>query len=395
MKAIVYKNGNVTLEDKPKPTIKRPTDAVVRVTSAAICGSDLHMYEGRTPMEDGKTLGHEIIGVIDEVGEGVEQLKVGDRVVMPFNIFCGRCYNCIRGQSSACLTLNDAHAGAGFGYADQGPYDGGQAEYVLVPAADNMAMKLPGQPHDKYEDDFLMLADIFPTAYHATKLAAVEPGKAVAIVGAGPVGLLSVISAKLLGAHEIYVIDHQDSRLEKAKEIGAVPINIANGDPVDQIIKIRQANELLAGAQRSGEEKLLEGVHSGIDAVGYQAHDQDDVSKENHIQAIDYLSRLVLPTGHIGLIGVYLPVDPGEKGPAAEGVYEYPLGMIWDKGITVGGGQCPVRMYDHQLRDVVIAGGAQPGTIVTNHIPIEDAVDMYERFDKREEGIHKVVITFK
>lgn len=394
MKAIMYVDEEVKLVEAERPTVEKPTDAIVRVTSAAICGSDLHMYENRAPMEDGKILGHEIIGVIDEVGPGVQQLKKGDRVVLPFNIFCGKCYNCVQGQSSACLTLNPDHAGAGFGYASMGPFNGGQTEYVRVPEADTMALKVPGTPHDEYEDDFLMVADIFPTAFHAAKLAAVEPGKAVAIIGAGPVGLLSIVSAQLLGAHEIYIVDHVKSRLEKAKELGAIPINMADGDPVEQIIAKRKSNKLLVGALRPGEEKLLEGVHCGIDAIGYQSHSQEDFETENHVQAVEYLSKLVLPTGNIGLIGVYLPVDPGETGAAANGVYQYPLGELWNKGITVGGGQCPVRMYDHQLRDVIIAGGARPGTIVTHHIPIEDALNMYKKFDDREEGVHKVVITF-
>lgn len=394
MKAIVYQKGVVGVEEVDKPKLQEPTDAIIRVTSAAICGSDLHMYEGRTNMENGKVMGHEIIGVVDEVGEGVKQLKVGDRVVLPFNIACGKCFNCVQGYSSACLFLNEAHAGAGFGYADQGPYDGGQAEYVRVPVADYLALKLPGKPHDEYEDDFLMLADIFPTAFHAAKLAHVEPGKAVTIVGAGPVGLLSIVASQLLGAKEIYIIDHQPSRLAKAEELGAVPINLTDGDPVKQILKLRSNNTLLADSLRPGEEKLLLGVECGIDAIGYQAHSQDDVSEEDHMQAVKYLAELVLPTGHIGLIGVYLPADPGETGDAAVGVYPYPLGKLWNKGITVGGGQCPVRMYDHQLRNVIIAGGARPGTIVTDHIAIDNAPEWYEKFDQREEGVHKVVITF-
>ena len=394
MKAMRYKSGEVVLDEVDKPTIQEPTDAIVKVTSAAICGSDLHMYENRAPIEDGKVLGHEIIGIIDEVGEGVEQLKPGDRVVLPFNIACGRCYNCIRGFSSACLSLNDAHAGAAFGYADQGPYDGGQTEYVRVPAADYLALKLPGKPHDEYEDDFLMLADIFPTAYHAATLAHVSTGKSVVIVGAGPVGLLSIVSAQILGAKEIYIIDHIESRLEKARELGAIPINMTDGDPVEQIVTMRQQNDLLKGSLRPGEEKLLEGVDCGIDAIGYQAHSQNDMSEEDHMQAVNYLCNLVLPTGHIGLIGVYLPQDPGEEGDAAEGIYPYPLGKLWNKGITVGTGQCPVRMYDHDLRNLIIAGGAKPGTIVTHHIPIEQAPEMYQRFDERQDGVHKVVITF-
>ncbi len=395
MKAIQYKDDKVILADVPKPELKLSTDAIVKVTSAAICGSDLHMYENRTPMEDGKVMGHEIMGIVEAVGDGVKQIMVGDRVVLPFNIACGKCYNCLRGFSSACLFLNDAHAGAGFGYADQGPYDGGQAEYVRVPAADYLALKLPGEAFDEHEDDFLMLADIFPTAYHAAKLAGVCTGKSVAIVGAGPVGLLSIVCSQILGAKEIYMIDHQPSRLAKAEELGAVPIDLTKSNPVVQIKKIRQNNKLLADALRPGEEKLLEGVDCGIDAIGYQAHDQADPTKENHMQAVDYLSELVLPTGHIGLIGVYLPEDPGETGDAAKGIFPYPLGTIWNKGITVGGSQCPVKMYDTDLRNLVIAGGAHPGTIVTHHIPIDEAVDMYERFDKREAGVHKVVIQFK
>src|ERR1700712_3046164 len=152
MKAVQFKDKKVIVADVPKPELQLSTDAIVKVTSAAICGSDLHMYENRTPMEDGKVMGHEIMGIIEEVGDGVKQLKVGDRVVLPFNIACGKCYNCLRGYSSACLFLNPEHAGAGFGYADQGPYDGGQAEYVRVPAADYLALKLPGEPFDEHED---------------------------------------------------------------------------------------------------------------------------------------------------------------------------------------------------------------------------------------------------
>ncbi len=395
MRAIQYKDDKVILADVPKPELKQSTDAIVKVTSAAICGSDLHMYENRTPMEDGKVMGHEIMGIIEEVGDGVKQLKVGDRMVLPFNIACGKCYNCLRGFSSACLFLNPEHAGAGFGYADQGPYDGGQAEYVRVPAADYLALKLPGEAFDEYEDDFLMLADIFPTAYHAATLAGVATGKSVVIIGAGPVGLLSVTCSKILGSNEIYIVDHVESRLEKARELGAIPVNMAEVDPVEQIKTMRKKNTLLAGALRPGEEKLLEGVDCGIDAVGYQSHSQDDMSQEDHMQSVKYLADLVLPTGHIGLIGVYLPQDPGETGDAAEGVYPYPIGKIWNKGITVGGSQCPVKMYDTDLRNLIIAGGANPGTIVTHHIAIDEAPDMYERFDKREAGIHKVVIQFK
>lgn len=395
MKAIQYKDTQVQLVELPKPRLEKPTDVIVKVSSAAICGSDLHMYENRAPMEEGKILGHEIMGTIDEIGDGVHQLKPGDRVVLPFNIGCGGCANCVLGLSSACLYMNDARAGAGFGYATMGDYHGGQTEYVRVPAADYLALKLPGEAHDEHEDDFLMLADIMPTAFHAAKLAHVEPGKAVAIIGAGPVGLLSIMCSQILGASEIYIVDHVASRLAKAKQMGAIPIDMAAGDPVAQIIELRQANQLMAAAMRPGEDKLLQGVECGIDAIGYQSHDQANFDEEHHTQAVEFLAQLVLPVGHIGLIGVYLSEDPGETGPAARGVYHYPLGTIWDKGITVGGSQCPVKLYDRQLRNLVIAGGANPGTIITHHIDIEQGLEMYERFDKREDGVHKVVIQFK
>ncbi|MDB5184803.1 MAG: alcohol dehydrogenase [Candidatus Saccharibacteria bacterium] len=394
MQAVVYRGTDkMVVENKPKPKIIQDTDAVLRITSAAICGSDLHMYEGRTDVEQGKTFGHEIMGVIEAVGSAVQQIKVGDRVVLPFNVACGYCYNCLRGFTSACMTMDES-PGAAYGYADMGPYEGGQAEYVRVPFADFNALKLPGKPFDEHEDDFLMLADIFPTAYHAAMLAKVTTGIPTAIFGAGPVGLLSVMSAKILGASDIYLVDHYKTRLDKGKEMGATPIDMNNGDPVQQIRDLR-AKSPQTEALRDGESILTTGVLAGIDAVGYQSHDQDDMSKEDHTQVIDHLSELLLPTGAMGLIGVYMPADPGEKGPAAEGKYLLPLGTLWNKGITIGMGQCPVKKYNEQLRDLIIAGRANPGTIVSHHINIKDAPEYYKRFDNREEGVTKVVIQFK
>jgi glutathione-independent formaldehyde dehydrogenase len=397
MRAVKYHGAkDIEIDETEKPKIEQSTDAILRVTSAAICGSDLHMYDGRTDIETGRTLGHEIMGVIDQIGDGVQQLKVGDRVVLPFNIACGTCTNCTRGLTNYCLTMNPDPeiAGAAYGFADMGPYEGGQAEYVRVPFADFNALKLPGEPGDELEDDFLMLADIFPTAWHANELADVQRGNSVAIYGAGPVGLLSIMSAKLRGAGEIYSIDTIDSRLEKAKDMGAIPIKFGSGTlPSAQIKALRKKNGLLADAMRPGEEKRLNGVDCGIDAIGYQAHDFHDPSREHANQALEDLIQVVLPTGNIGVIGVYIAQDPNAPtDDLKQGRLNLSFGMAWTKGIQVGTGQCPVKKYNVYLRDLIIAGKARPGTIISHDVPLEAAPAFYERFDKREPGVTKVVL---
>ena len=393
MKALVYRGPRkVEVEKVDRPRMELPTDALLKVTSAAICGSDLHMYEGRTTVETGKIFGHEIMGVLEEVGDAVTQLKVGDRVVLPFNIACGCCFTCSQGFTNACLTLNPENAGAAYGYAGMGPYQGGQAEYVRVPHAEVNCLKLPGKPGDALEDDFLMLADIFPTAYHAAKLAKVSTGKTVAIYGAGPVGLLAAMSAQILGASEIYVVDAIPERLALVEKLGVTPIDFRKGDPVEQIQDLRKSNRMIREAQRPGEEKL-KGVMCGIDAVGYQSHDEKNPGKEKPTQVIDDLARLVNPTGHIGLIGVFMSQDPGGADPHAQkGEYVLPLGALWEKGITVGMGQCPVKKYNYQLRDLIMAGKAKPSMIVSHHLPIEEAPDAYDKFDKRVDGYTKVIL---
>lgn len=390
MKALVYKGTkNVAVEEVDDPKISKPTDAIIKVTSAAICGSDLHMYEGRSPAEPGIIFGHEIMGVVEEVGDGVQQIKIGDRVVLPFNIGCGLCFNCVRGFTNACLNLNPEGVGAGYGYAGMGPFNGGQAEKVLVPYADFNALKLPGKAGDEHEDDFLMLADIFPTAWHATKQAHVDVGHSVAIYGAGPVGLLSALSAKLQGAGPIYVIDHHEDRLKLAKEFGAIPINFIKDNPVEFIAKEAAKAKEMA---RPGEEKM-QGVMCGIDAVGYQSLDFEDPTKEKHHGVLEQLAELVQPTGHIGLIGVYFPDDPGANNEEAKkGILPVPLGLLWDKAIGIEMGQCPVKQYDVFLRQAIMVAGANPGKIVSHHISLDEAPEYYKKFDNREDGVIKVVI---
>ncbi len=393
MKAIVYKGPNkVAVEQVEDARVESATDVLVRTTTAGICGSDLHMYEGRTAAKPGMVMGHENMGVIEEVGSSVQQLSKGDRVVLPFNISCGTCFNCTRGFTNACLVVNPEGVSGGYGYVGMGPYRGGQAELLRVPYGDVNCLKLPGEPGDAFEDDFLLLSDIFPTGYHAAILAGVDVGTTVAIFGAGPVGLLAAYSSILRGAAEVYVVDAVPDRLEKAKQIGATPIDFRKGNPVEQIKSIRLSNPLIRGAMRKGEEKMA-GVMSGIDAIGYQAKDFGDPSREMSTSVTDALADLINPTGTLGVVGVFLPQDPGGANEAGKrGAYTMPWGKMWEKGIKLGMGQTPVKQYDAFLRNLIIAGRAKPSFIVSKHIQLQEAPDAYQRFDRREPGYSKVLI---
>lgn len=252
MKAVVYKGPfSVAVEDVEKPDIRHPNDVIVRVTSTAICGSDLHMYEGRTAAEPGIVFGHENMGIVDQVGQGVTGLKKGDRVVMPFNVACGFCTNCAAGYTGYCTTVNPGFAGGAYGYVSMGPWQGGQAEYLRVPYADFNCLKLP--EGDAHETDFILLADIFPTGYHGCELADVRPGESVAVYGAGPVGLMAAYSALLRGAKKVFVVDRVPERLQKAEEIGAVPVDFSAGDPVEQI---KEQTEGAGDGQGRGRRRL-------------------------------------------------------------------------------------------------------------------------------------------
>jgi glutathione-independent formaldehyde dehydrogenase len=290
--------------------------------------------------------------------------------------------------------MNPEDAHAAYGYAGMGPYQGGQAEFVLVPHADFNCLKLPGEPGDQWEDDFLLLSDVFPTAYHATELACVTPGKTVAVFGAGPVGLLSAYCSLLKGASEVYVVDNIPERLEKAEELGAVAVDFAKGDPVEQIFKLRKKNKGIQQSLRPGEEKM-EGVDCAIDAVGYQARDDKNPDKEKATQVLENCLRVVNPTGSIGMIGVYIAPDPGAKSEQSkEGIFPFPVAEFFDKGITMGSGQAPVKKYNEYLRDLIVNGRAKPSKIVSHHIRIDEAPDAYAKFDKRIEGYTNVLIRF-
>ena len=381
MRAVVYKKPfEVAVENVPDPTIKHPNDVIVKITSSCICGSDLHMYEGRTAAEPGIVFGHENMGVIQEVGSAVKERKVGDRVVMPFNVACGFCKNCQRGYTGFCTTVNPGFAGGAYGYVAMGPWVGGQAEYMQVPFADFNCLPLPRGTEN--EADYALLADIFPTGYHGAELADVRPGESVAVFGAGPVGLMATYSCLIRGAAEVYSVDHVKERLDKAAEIGAIPINYDEGDPVQQIKD-----------RRGGT-----GVDKGIDAVGYQATaagssaaggEQDEVPNIVLNQLIDAVN----PTGALGIPGLYVPSDPGGVDEAAKrGALSINFGRLFEKGLRLGTGQCNVKRYNAYLRDLIAAGRASPSFVVSHELPLDDATNAYRRFDRREDGYTKVIL---
>jgi glutathione-independent formaldehyde dehydrogenase len=389
VKAIVFEDTRrVGVHEVPDAEIEEATDAVVRITSSAICGTDLHMYDGRTGAEPGLVLGHEPLGTIDQVGPAVQTVSSGQRVVIPTHLYCGVCYNCARGDSAACLRVRPGGFGAAYGYAGMGGYRGAQAELLRVPFADANCIPVPGEPGDDHEDDFVLLADAFVTGWHATELAHIGAGPGpVAVFGAGAIGLLAAYSALLKGAGEVYVVDGVDARLDKAGELGAVPVDFRTGDPVDQIRELRRAHGLPLG------ETGMDGVQHGIDAVGFQARDRAHPDTELPTQVIDDLARLVNPTGHLGIAGVYADHDlhPAKHG-SADGALTVPWATLFNKGVSVGFGRTHDRRYTTRLRDLVVAGRAHPGRIVTHHGALEDATAMFDAFDRRERDVIKAVL---
>jgi glutathione-independent formaldehyde dehydrogenase len=375
MRALIYEGPRqVSVTDVPDARIERPTDVLVRVTSTNICGSDLHMYEGRTDVEEGTVLGHENLGEVIDVGRAVDRVRVGDWVCLPFNVACGFCKNCERGFTGFCLTVNPGFAGGAYGYASMGPYRGGQAELLRVPYGDFNCLRLPPDAQER-QADYVMLADIWPTGYHATKLAGVEPGDSVVVWGAGPVGLMAAYSAQLLGASKTLVVDHQSDRLALAERIGAVPIDQRDGDPVEQVL------------DRTGGE----GADKGCECVGWQAHDPQ--GEEDPNMTMNQLVASVRATGAIGVVGVFVPADP--KAPdklARKGKLAFDFGGFFQKGLRMGSGQANVKAYNRQLRDLIFEGRADPSFVVSHEIPLGEAVEAYERFDAREDGWTKVVL---
>jgi threonine dehydrogenase-like Zn-dependent dehydrogenase len=377
---------DVRVEQVPDPAILNPGDAIIKVSSTAICGSDLHLYNGVVPsMEQGDILGHEFMGEVVEVGAGVRKLKVGDRVVVPFPIACGRCFFCEQQLYSVCENSNPnaymaekmwGHSGAGiFGYSHlTGGYAGGQAEYVRVPFADVGPIKVPDELKD---EQVLFLSDILPTGYMAAEACAITPGQVVAVWGCGPVGQFAIQSAFLLGAERVIAIDHYPERLRMARELsGAETLHF---DAVDVPDALRE----MTGGR---------GPDACIDAVGMEAHGSGvsyiyDRLKQTMKLESDRptaLREALMACRNGGVVSV-----PGAYGGFSDKI---PFGSIMNRSLTIKTGQTHVQRYMQPLLERIQRGELDPGAIVSHHLSLDEAPHGYEIFQKKQEQCIKVVL---
>jgi threonine dehydrogenase-like Zn-dependent dehydrogenase len=375
------------MDTVPDPKIVNPRDAIIRVTSTAICGSDLHLYDSIIPsLMPGDILGHEFMGEVVEVGEGNPTLRVGERVVVPFTISCGKCFFCEHQQYSACDNSNPAdkadmseimygHPMTGaFGYSHlTGGYAGGQAEYVRVPYSDVGPIVIP----DGLEDDkVLFLSDILPTGWMAAENCEIQPGDTVAIWGAGPVGLFAVQSAFLMGAHKVISIDHHPHRLALAKEKGAEVINYHD-------VKVREALDEMTGGI---------GPDACIDAVGLESH---GFAFDNIIDAVKVATRTGTDRGHV-LREVILSCRKGGH-VSIPGVYggfidKFPVGAMMEKGLTIKTGQTHTQKYMRPLLELIGEGKIDTTYLISHRLPLEQAVDGYRNFKTKQDEWTKVVL---
>lgn len=377
MRAMTYRGPyKVRVEEKDKPRIEHPNDAIVRVTLAAICGSDLHLYHGMMPdTRIGHTFGHEFIGVVDEVGSSVEGLKVGDRVMVPFNIYCGSCWFCARGLYSNCHNVNPNATAIGgiYGYSHStGGYDGGQAEYVRVPFADVGPMVIPEWLAD---EDALMLTDAFSTGYFGAQLGDIVEGDTVVVLGAGPVGLAAARSAWLMGAGRVISIDQLDYRLEKAASFAfAETRNYTHYD--DIVVEMKKTTGGL-------------GADVVIDAVGAEADGnlvQHVTSAKLKLQggspvALNWAIDGVRKGGTVSVMGAYGPLFSAVK-----------FGDAMNKGLTLRMNQAPVKRQWPRLLEHIQAGYLKPSEMITHRIPLEHIAEGYHMFSSKLDGCIKTVV---
>ena len=389
MRALTWHGKHdVRVETVDDPKILRPRDIIIKVTSTAICGSDLHIYDSFIPsMLPGDILGHEFMGEVVEIGSGgSKDLKIGDRVVVPFNIACGNCRPCTTGQFSGCDNSNPAdkadlsevaygHAVSGiFGYSHMtGGYAGGQAEYVRVPYSDVGPMKVPQGLSD---EQVLFLSDIFPTGWMAAENCMIEPGDTVAVWGCGPVGQFAIRSAFLQGAEKVIAIDHHANRLALAAQAGAEVLNYHD-------VKVREALMEMTGGR---------GPDSCIDAVGMESH---GFSPDNVIDAAKAAVRLATDRTHV-LREVIMACRKGGH-VSVPGVYggitdKFPVGAFMEKGITMKTGQTHTQKYMAKLLDMVVEGKIDPTFVISHRLPLEQAAEGYKMFKDQQDEVTKVVL---
>ncbi|MEA2491556.1 MAG: hypothetical protein QOH21_3348 [Acidobacteriota bacterium] len=400
MKAVVFHGiGDIRLDEVKEPKIKDATDAIVRLTASAICGTDLHMIRGTMPgMKSGTILGHEGIGIVEEIGKDVRNLRKGDRVVVPSTIACGTCSYCRAGYYAQCdnANPNGPSAGTAFygGPAETGPFDGMQAEYVRVPYAHVNLVKLPESVSD---DQAILLSDIFPTGYMGADIAEIVEGDTVAVFGCGPVGQFAIASAMLLGAGRVLAIDHHPSRLEMARTQGAEVINFDEENPVETIQRL---------TDKIGVDRVIDAVgvdaerpHSGPaakeakkQADAFDEEQKEMAPKQNRdgelwhpgdgpSQVLQWAVEVLAKAGTLSIIGVY-----------PQQAKTFPIGAAMNKNLTIQMGNCHHRKYIPMLLPLVQSGTFDPSKILTQSAPLASVIDAYQRFDLREEGWIKVML---
>jgi threonine dehydrogenase-like Zn-dependent dehydrogenase len=380
--------NTVEVRDVPDPVILNPRDAIVRITSTAICGSDLHLYDGYIPtMEKGDILGHEFMGEVVEVGAGVTNLVSGDRVVVPFPIACGACNSCVAGLYSLCENSNPnagmaeklwGHASAGmFGYSHlTGGYAGGQAQYARVPFADVGPIKID---NDLPDEKVLFLSDIFPTGYMGAEMCDIKPGDVIAVWGAGPVGLLAMASANLLGAAKVIAIDRFDYRLRRAREhTGAETLNY------EEVGVLAALKDLTGGR----------GPDACIDAVGMEAH--TDLGPLQVYDRVKQAVRLETDRGPALREAIMACRNGGTV--SVIGVYgglmdKFPVGSWMNRSITLKTGQCHVQRYTRPLLQRIENGEIDPSFVISHRLSLEEAPQAYETFKHKEDDCVKVILS--
>lgn len=400
MKALVFHDlGDIRLDDVADPSIKDEYDVIVKITTSAICGTDLHFIRGTAgPMKSGTVLGHEAVGIVSDIGKGIRNFNLGDRVIVPSTIACGSCDMCHKAEYSQCnkANPNGPDAGTAFygGPKDTGPFHGCQAEYVRVPFGNHNLIKIPDTVTD---DQAILLSDIFPTAYFAVDIALVKPGNIVVVMGCGPVGQFVIASCKLLGVSKIIAIDTYPDRLEMARQQGAEVIDFNKEDSVDVVKKL--TNNSMADvvidavgvdsfapekgpAARKNKDKVHEFEDERRRLVPSVKNDGNNWIPGN---APSYVLQesvdLVAKCGTISIIGVY---------PMESKVY--PIGKAMNKNIKIVMGNCPHRAYIPRLIEYVTADLIDPSKILTNIEPIQDIIEAYKNFDLRHDGWIKVAI---
>ncbi|EJN23169.1 MULTISPECIES: zinc-dependent alcohol dehydrogenase [unclassified Pseudomonas] len=387
MRALTYHGAHsVKVDTVPDPVIEENDDLILRVTATAICGSDLHLYRGKIPtVEHGDIFGHEFMGIVEETGSAVTAVQPGDRVVIPFVIACGSCFFCQMDLFAACETTNTGRgailnkkaipSGAAlFGYSHMyGGVPGGQAEYVRVPKANTGPFKVPGTLSD---EKVLFLSDILPTAWQAVTNAGIGQGSSLAIYGAGPVGLLSAACARMLGAEQIFMVDHHPYRLAYAqKTYGVIPINFdEDDDPADTIIR---------------QTKGMRGVDGAVDAVGFEAKGSTTETvlatlklEGSSGKALRQCIAAVRRGGTVSVPGVYSGF-----------IHGFLFGDAFDKGLTFKMGQTHVQRFLPELLGHIETGRLSPEVIISHRMSLEQAAEGYRIFDKREEDCRKVILT--